>query len=211
MMGRDGLTPEIESDITTEVTVAGLRLLVRPIRPTDKELLQTGFGAMSAESRAQRFHGSVSQLSPSTLRYFTEIDYVNHFAVVVLDLETDLTGVGFGRYIRIRDRPDAAEIALAVIDCYQGRGIGTVVVDALTATALSAGIDSFVVSVRLDNLPMRALLGVGTGGPPPDNAGVLTYECDLRSQDAARQSRPMYRAFRGAAAEAASHRTASGG
>ena len=67
------------------------------------------------------------------------------------------------------------------------------------------------VSVRLDNLPMRALLGVGTGGPPPDNAGVLTYECDLRSQDAARQSRPMYRAFRGAAAEAASHRTASGG
>jgi GNAT superfamily N-acetyltransferase len=115
----------------------GTRALVRPIRPDDKQRLVDGLERLSPESRYRRFLRPVTSLSERELRYLTEIDYVNHFAwvAVAADVE-DQPGLGVARYVRDPKDPEVAEAAVAVIDDYQGKGVGTVLLRMLTATPI---------------------------------------------------------------------------
>src|SRR5690348_8937544 len=98
----------IDSHTTTVTLVGGTKMLVRPIVPDDKHLMIEGFARLSSETRFRRFLGYMDKLRPPLLRYLTEIDYVDHFAWVGLDVEKNC-GIGVARYVRMRDDPAAAE------------------------------------------------------------------------------------------------------
>lgn len=167
--------------VTTQL-VDGSTLHLRPIRPTDGPLLVEGFSRLSPESRFLRFFSPVDHLSESQLRYFTEIDYVDHFAWVAGVDQADGTtlGVGVARYIRTHDDPTAAEAAVAVTDDHHRLGIGSILLEALATVALSRGIVAFHLLVRGDNLPMIAAMAeLGAAHAPNDDPTVIRFVLDL--------------------------------
>ena len=100
----------------------GSRIRIRQGHRTDRQLLLRGFERLSPE------------LSEPMVRYLTEIDHRDHEAMIALDEETG-EGVGVARYVRDRERPDAAEVAVTVIDDWQGRGVGTLLLETLSGRA----------------------------------------------------------------------------
>ena len=137
----------------------GTRIVVRPVLPEDKDRLREGFARLSAESRYRRFLTALDELSDEQVRYLTEVDYVDHMAWVALDpSRPDQPGVGVARYVRLPDEPAVAEAAVTVLDQYQGRGVGTVLLRLLAGTALEHGIHCFRGYVLATNDPMVEIL-----------------------------------------------------
>ena len=117
---------------------------LRPIRPDDADRLRAGLRLLSPRSRYQRFLAPVDHLTEGQVRYLTEVDHRDHVAWVALDADApDLPGIGVARYVRLRDEPTVAEAAVTVIDDYQGRGLGTLLLAVLARTALDRGIATF--------------------------------------------------------------------
>ncbi len=156
----------------------GSRARVRPIRPDDKEALVAGLERLSNESTYRRFLRPVTKLSERELRYLTEIDYTNHFAWVAADADDASDGFGVARYIRDAKDPEVAEAAVAIVDDHQGKGVGTILMRLLVATAQENGIKVFKGWVLGDN---RQVLGplerIGARRTPDE--GVLKIEIDL--------------------------------
>jgi L-amino acid N-acyltransferase YncA len=130
----------------------GRRVLVRPICPEDRERLHVGLHQLSPTSRYHRFHAVVSELSTAQLRYLTEVDQANHLAWIALD--PALPGepaVGVARCIRLPAEPDLAEVAVTVLDAYQGCGLGTLLLGVLSQAAAAQGIRRYRAYVEEDN------------------------------------------------------------
>lgn len=156
----------------------GSRALIRPIRPDDKQALVAGLERLSEESTYRRFLRPVTKLSERELKYLTEIDYTNHFAWIAADPDEDAHGYGVARYVRDAKDPEVAEAAVAIIDDHQGKGLGTVLMRLLVATALENGIKTFSGWVLGDN---RKVLGPleRIGARRTADQGVLKVEVDL--------------------------------
>ena len=76
--------------------------------------------------------------------------------MIALDEETG-EGVGVARYVRDRERPDAAEVAVTVIDDWQGRGVGTLLLETLSGRARAEGITTFTALMLATNREMMEL------------------------------------------------------
>ncbi len=120
----------------------GSRVRLRQGRPADKELLLRGFERLGEESRYRRFLAPMPELREPMLSYLLDVDHHTHEAIVALD-EQSGEGVGVARYVRNDERPDAAEVAVTVIDDWQGRGLGTLLLDVIAARAREEGITTF--------------------------------------------------------------------
>jgi acetyltransferase len=136
---------------------SGHRILIRPIGPHDKDGLLEGLHHMTPESRRRRFFSPMPELSAAQLHYLTEVDYRNHEALVALDADTG-EGIAVARFIRSATEPTAAEMAVAVLDAWHGRGVGTALLEALVARAREEGVERFTASVLAENSPMLDLL-----------------------------------------------------
>jgi len=135
----------------------GTRVRLRPIRPDDKHLLARGFERLSEDSRYRRFFTPMSELSPAQLEYLTEVDHHDHEAVVAVDDQGELVGVA--RYVRSASEPDAAEAAVAVVDDWQGRGVGRALLNRLANRGRQEGIRRFTALVQADNQAALELIG----------------------------------------------------
>lgn len=166
---------------TTETTLSdGTPIRLRPILPEDKDNLQSGMTRLSADARYRRFMSSMSALSPERLRYLTELDYENHFALgaLALDQEPPL-GIGVARYIRDPDKPHVAEPAVTIVDDYQGRGLGKLLLRAIMCDAVANGITHFRATLLADNIPMKELFAQQDAEFSHDGFGVLSAEFAL--------------------------------
>lgn len=141
-----------EADV---VLADGGTMSVRPIRPTDADLILRFHDRQSPESIYFRFFSPRPRLSQRDLDRFTRVDYVDRMAFVGL-LGGELVGVA--RYDRHRGRSDA-EVAFFIDDAHHGRGMATVLLEYLAAAAREAGISGFTASVLPQN---RKMLGVFT-------------------------------------------------
>ena len=153
-------TPSTEELVTIGAPIAvrdGSRVRVRQLHRSDAELLLRGFERMSRESRYQRFLMPMPELTAGMVRYLTDIDHHDHEAIIALD-EVGGEGIGVGRYVRDPERPDVAEVGVTVIDDWQGRGLGTVLLDLLSARAREEGITTFKALILATNEEMMALL-----------------------------------------------------
>ena len=134
----------------------GSEVLVRPVRADDKPLLAAAFERFGDESRYRRFMTAKKRLSLRELAHLTEVDHVDHEAIAAFDPRTG-AGLGVARYVRNPDRPGTAEAAVAVIDDWQGRGLGGVLLRRLSRRARVNGIDAFTASLLTDNRSMLHL------------------------------------------------------
>jgi GNAT superfamily N-acetyltransferase len=135
----------------------GAHIRIRQGHDTDRDLLLRGFERLSPESRRRRFLAPVAELSEATVRYLTEIDHHDHEAMIALDERTG-EGIGVARYVRDPDHPDVAEVAVTVIDEWQRRGVGTLLLEVISARAREEGITRFTALMLATNREMMDLL-----------------------------------------------------
>ena len=156
MSGDPGL--EARNYSAHEVLRDGGSIYIRAIRADDKERLLDHFRHMSQDSIYHRFFGLKHSLTEQDLVRFTEVDFTTHVALVAtLRTGGDERFIGVGRYVV--SGPGRAEIAFAVLDEHQGRGIGTVLLDHLGRVARAAGIVEFQADVLGDNNRMLEVFG----------------------------------------------------
>jgi RimJ/RimL family protein N-acetyltransferase len=135
----------------------GTEVLVRPIRPDDKAMLARAMAALSPRSARLRFLAPKDHLTVAELRYLTEIDHVDHYALVAVFADDPGRMAGVGRWVRDLAHPDAAEVAIVVGDCVQGEGLGTALGEALADGARARGIARFTAVMLPENTPAQRL------------------------------------------------------
>jgi GNAT superfamily N-acetyltransferase len=150
-------------DASYEETVElsdGRRVHLRLMRPSDKEMLLEGFERLSPNSRYARFMAPKSKLTESELRYLTEVDGVDHFAMGAIrrHLVSKDEGVGIARFVRLRERPDTAEPAVTVSDDYQGKGLGSILLQRLIEAAWERDVRWFVTELLAENTASRRMI-----------------------------------------------------
>lgn len=183
------------------VLLDGTRMLVRPIRPDDRERIAAGFELLSPRSRYLRFHGHVDHLSDEQLRYLTEVDQRDHAAWVALDEDRPQhPGMGVARYVRERAEPNVAEVAVTVVDEYQGRGVGTVLLGVLGRAARDQGLDTFRTYVLADNEMMTGFLDDLGVRSAPVSDGVRQVDVPIVPDPAELPDTPAGRVLRAVAA-----------
>src|SRR4051812_22291264 len=134
----------------------GSIVIVRPVDASDKELFLAGFDRLGEESRYRRFLGFKKRLTESDLEFFTELDHHDHEAIGALDATTG-DGVGVARMVRLPDDPNAAEASVAVVDDWQGRGLGRALLERLAKRAAEEGVERFRASLLTSNRAMIRL------------------------------------------------------
>jgi GNAT superfamily N-acetyltransferase len=146
--------PMLQSDYSASETLRdGRRVEIRALRATDRADLMEAFGRMSDQSRYLRFFAPKRALTDKEIAYFTDVDFVNHVALVVVLEEADRRLiVGGGRYIVTQ--PGCAEIAFGVDDEHQGVGIASLLLQHLIAIARTAGLKELHAEVLSQNTPM---------------------------------------------------------
>ena len=101
-----------------------------------------------------------SDITDRELRYFSEVDGFDHFAICALrtKLVARDEGVGTGRFVRLPGLPDTAEPAVTILDEFQGKGLGTIFLERLLEAAWERDIRWFRFELLADNLAMKRLL-----------------------------------------------------
>jgi RimJ/RimL family protein N-acetyltransferase len=137
-----------------ETLLDGGLIHIRAIQPDDRERLLEHFHSLSEESVYYRFFGLKHSLSDHELTQFTQLDFVTHVGLVATAFSDGLEHfIGVARYIRAPGESHA-EVAFAVSDAHQGRGIATLLLNNLAKIARSAGVQIFEASVLSGNSRM---------------------------------------------------------
>jgi acetyl coenzyme A synthetase (ADP forming)-like protein len=132
----------------------GSTLTIRPVRAEDATDLARFFTDLSLESRVFRFFAAVAN-ADSSIQTMVDVDYTTRYGLVaVAGVKPQI--VGHAMYVAIG--PRTAEMALAVADAYQGRGLGTILLGQLAEAATAAGFDMFEAVVLPENYRMLQML-----------------------------------------------------
>jgi GNAT superfamily N-acetyltransferase len=158
----------------------GSHMLIRPVAPEDKALLMELFSELSFETRYRRFFAAVRELDEARLAWLTELDHHDREALVAVE-SVSRAGAGVARYVRISD--DVAEPAVVVADRWQRLGLGSALLERLTARALEEGIARFRGLVLAENQDAIRLF-LHLGDPIPRTHGrELEIEIVLSEPD----------------------------
>jgi acetyl coenzyme A synthetase (ADP forming)-like protein len=131
----------------------GAPVHLRPVRPEDADAIRDFHAGLSRESIYLRFFSALRELPPDLLERFTRVDYDRRVVLLALLGDEVLAMASYDR----KPGGDDAEVAFAVADAHQRRGLGTILLEHLAEIAASRGIVRFVA----DTLPHnRAMLGV---------------------------------------------------
>src|SRR4051812_3061701 len=136
----------------------GTELLIRPISPSDKAQLAAGMKTLSERTIHRRFLGPKPGLTVAELLFLTEVDGHNHFAIVAEDLGGQIVAVA--RWVRFVSDDQAAEAAIVVADCLQGKGLGKQLARMLADAARARGVRRMHANMLSVNPPAHALLRV---------------------------------------------------
>ncbi|MCW2735778.1 bifunctional GNAT family N-acetyltransferase/acetate--CoA ligase family protein [Nocardioides sp.] len=122
---------------------------IRPMQPSDRDLLVDFYARVSDQSKYYRFFSPMPELSERDLDRFTRVDHRDRVALI-LTVGGEMIAVG--RFDTIR--PGYAEVAFLVEDKHQGRGIGQLLLEHLAQAGRERGIEEFVAEVLPDNQAM---------------------------------------------------------
>jgi acyl CoA:acetate/3-ketoacid CoA transferase beta subunit/GNAT superfamily N-acetyltransferase len=145
---------ELERFFTTK---DGSKLFIRPLRMEDEEPMKDMFYTLSDKSRYLRFFSPLRTLPHQKAQLEVLLDYDETMAIAAFS--GDPPGdkmMGVGRYVLIR-ATNFAEFAVEVPDIWQGRGIGTFLLNYLIQIAKKRGIAGFTAVVMAENRKMMNL------------------------------------------------------
>jgi len=147
------------SQYETEVLLKdGSMMLFRPIKMEDIERWLDFVSGLSTRAKYLRFH-SIPRLGPEDAARFCAVDYNNTFAFVgEASSDSGYRIVAIGRYFRL-PKTDTAEVALVVDDSYQGKGVGTKLMELLANAARDNGIRTFEALILAENREMMKVIG----------------------------------------------------
>jgi len=138
----------------------GLPILLRAVLPEDKWRFVEGLTRLSPAARFQRFFTPIKRLTEEQLEYLTEIDQNQHVAWGICDRSSPgQPGVGVARYVVTEDDGDVGDIAITIIDEFQGHGLGRVLLATMSLLAADNGIRSFRGDVHWKNERVQDWLG----------------------------------------------------
>ncbi len=165
---------------THHVLSDGTAVILRPIQPSDKSELQEGLHRLSPQTVQRRFLTPKAHFTKAELRYLTEIDGHDHVALVVELPEHPGTVVAVARYVRLGEDPDTAEAAIVVADFLQGRGLGSLLAEALAAEAVRHDVRRFTATMLGDNQAAHRLMAhLTTRLGQQDGSGRAELSVDL--------------------------------
>src|ERR1700688_3322310 len=134
----------------TQTLRDGRQVEIRAQRPQDRGAMEAAVDRMSSASVYRRFFGMKREFSDKEASTFLDIDFVNQVALVVVATEGGTQYIiGGGRYVLVK--PGQAEIAFAIVDEYQGQGVGGALMRHLTAVARDAGLKALIAEVLAEN------------------------------------------------------------
>jgi acetyltransferase len=165
----------------------GTRVIVRPIRPEDRQIEKEFVKRLSDESKYFRFMSAIRELNEAMLNHFTQIDYDKQMALIAVVCENGLeTEIGVARYVVNADQA-SCEFAVAVADAWQNRGVGSALILSLVEVARARGLEVMEGIVMAGNHKMLGLMG--TLGfsiqPEPGDASVRHVSKQLRASASA--------------------------
>jgi len=113
---------------------------LRTLGHGDTDAVLEVFGGLGPRSRELRFLTAKPRLTSADLRQLTDVDSRDHVAVLAVS-----TGraIGVARFVRDREDPHSADVAVAVVDAWQDRGVGTMLAEELVRRALEVGVRRF--------------------------------------------------------------------
>ena len=160
-------------------TKDGSELLVRPVKPTDEEMLSDMFYDLSDQTIINRFFSMLKSMPHRKLQQFCCIDYTNEMSLVAIAGSGPKQKiVGLGSYY-LNPATQRAEIAFLVADAWQGKGIGTYMMRSLVKTSKSKNIKGLTAEVLRDNVAMIALMhksGVPAKSTPAGGSYIFTMD-----------------------------------
>ena len=145
-------------DVVLTRLTSGTAVALRPIAPEDKARMTAAMLHVSAESLHARFLTSKPRLTAGDLRYLTEVDQQDHYALVAVLADQPDAIIGVGRWIRDLDDPAAAEVAVIVGDVFHGQGLGTMIGLALADAASERDVQRFTATMLGENVAAHRLL-----------------------------------------------------
>jgi len=148
-----------EANYTAHEDLAdGSRIEIRALRREDEADMLAAIGNTSAQSLQRRFFVMKRHFSDKERAFFMDVDFKNHVALVALgEQEGRKIIVGGGRYVVFE--PGRAELAFVVIDAWQGRGIGSILMRCLIEIARAARLQELTAEVLPENAAMRGIFG----------------------------------------------------
>ncbi len=151
----------------------GRVILVRALHPEDRDAMLAAIERTSGKSMFRRFFGARRQFSEAEIRFFLNVDFVDHVAIVAeIDEDGKPTIAGGARFIKLDAQK--AEVAFAVIDTYQGRGLGTILMRHIASLARETGLHELVAEVLPENTPMLKVMDkCGLPMATSRNSGVV--------------------------------------
>lgn len=131
---------------------------LRLLEPGDRGAEQAFFNGLSLDSRHQRFHFGLRELSPALLTLLTDVDQRLHRAWIVEAVEPGRPVIADARFVCDPEEPSVAEFAVAVADDWQGRGLGRRLLAHLAREAHAQGVRQLFGDVLAENRRMLALM-----------------------------------------------------
>jgi GNAT superfamily N-acetyltransferase len=176
----------------------GTPVALRPIRPEDREELLRCFARLGPQSRIQRFLVPRAELTEAMVTYLTEVDGQDHVALVAFTDSPDFkhdVGLGVARFIRLPGEDGVAEAAVTVVDDAQGKGLGKLLLAALTNEARKRGIKMFRAEVLVSNRAMRHILEEASAVVRDDDGETVVLDVPV-GEDSSDGDSPVRRGLR---------------
>jgi acetate---CoA ligase (ADP-forming) len=151
----------------------GSTVHVRPARAEDAPAVRAFYEGLSPESTALRFFSSFPNLEVA-VGWATEVDFERRYSLLATLDGRVLAHAGWERE---PDQPERAEVALAIADAMQGKGLGTILLGQLAEAADQAGVHVLSAEVLPQNHNMIQVFR-DSGFPVTTHAvpGVLLFE-----------------------------------
>jgi RimJ/RimL family protein N-acetyltransferase len=139
------------------VRTAYAAVTLRPLEPGDDLSLREIFEGLGPRSRELRFLAPKPRLTSQDLRRLTAVDQHDHVALLAVE-ERHGRPIGVARFVREPSEPESADVAVAVVDAWQNRGVGTSLIAALVRRAREVGVRRFTLSMSRDNGAVAGLI-----------------------------------------------------
>ena len=158
----------------------GATLVVRPLERSDRAVLERAVAQLSDTSRYLRFAAPKPRLTKAELDHLVDLDHHDREALLAYDAVTG-EGVAVARYVAVRGEPAAAEIAVTVMDAWQGRGVGTALTAMLLDRARAEGVQRLRAVTLGENRRAQKMLRRGGFKPVTASGGLVEFELQLAS------------------------------